>query len=979
MNVDSGQPGGAAFEELALRQGLVTPEQLEECRRVRQNVLAQGLECSLEEVLLKKGYLNRTQAAALHASLGHGNRNAIEGFEILAKLGAGGQGAVYKAKQSSLDRLVAIKVLLPKYAKEKDGVHRFLREARALAKLNHPHIVSGIDAGFSNGIYYYVMEYVEGEGLDRRIARLGKLPWREAAAVLRGVGAALEHARQNDLIHRDIKPANILLAKDGSTKVMDLGMARFAGEDGLTVTGRVVGTPYYMAPEQARGKDDVDIRADLYSLGITLYEMLAGKPPFLGSDPLVVLNKHLNETVRFAFPDVPAELLAIGHRLTERDRARRYATPAELLEDLDALEEDRSLPHARSAVRPRTSRVSTASVTRPSARGPLVWGAAAGALALAVVLAALALPGKPEAPRPAPALPEAARPAPPPPPPPVPARDDPALPEADRTVLAAFARIRQYEADNPGDLEEIAERYAALVDRAAGTAEADTVKRRAADARSALSDAMERRKGAVADEVRAHVRGFQFGAALGTLDRHARDYRSADWKAWVSEERAQVDRSLAAEAQKRRDASRAAEARGDFDGSTAPMKELREFGVPSLAAEATQRLQALEAARRAAEANLARKAEAELARVRTFLDEADGRAAERAYERIEPPALETDGAKGLLKSHLEHYRGAQEVLQTALRHLAGLRGQTVRLVLRDGTSVSGRVEAVQEAPLRLLVGGKAYDALGLSAATVAGFYKGARGPEANAEHLVYFAVFEGDAALADEALKKKPVALEPRYQERLRKAAEEASRAAAGAAAARKEKPPAVKKPEGHPREIVLYACDVPKSSLAKDVEFWDEPASPGGRMLGIFQDGDTKDPLESDAEVLFKASVQSGIPYRFWIHMKVGAPKKRSQSNLFYVQFTQAVDKAGKEIFALGSREYLTVRGPTREGWLWVGRDLADPKSAEPAIYFRAPGEVTIRIAAGMEGVGFDQVVLSPARYLDKPPAEAVVPLPKR
>lgn len=183
-----------------------------------------------------------------------------------------------------------------------------------------------------------------------------------------------------------------------------------------------------------------------------------------------------------------------------------------------------------------------------------------------------------------------------------------------------------------------------------------------------------------------------------------------------------------------------------------------------------------------------------------------------------------------------------------------------------------------------------------------------------------------------------------------------------------------VKKPEGPPAEVVVYATDLPESALS-EFDVWNEPASPGGRMVGTPNSGDELDPPpESDPHVLFKVRVRGGVPYRCWIHMKVGKPKGKSQANLLYVQFSDAVDKANKEVFRPGTGSYLTVRGSTREGWTWVGRDLAAPESSEPQIYFRTSGEISVRLQAGMEGVGFDQFLLSPARFLEKPPSEVVV-----
>jgi len=175
--------------------------------------------------------------------------------------------------------------------------------------------------------------------------------------------------------------------------------------------------------------------------------------------------------------------------------------------------------------------------------------------------------------------------------------------------------------------------------------------------------------------------------------------------------------------------------------------------------------------------------------------------------------------------------------------------------------------------------------------------------------------------------------------------------------------------PQSPPPEVVVYTSDLPKSALS-EFDVWNDPAAPGGRMVGLPNNGDGLDPPpENDPHVTFKVKVQHGIPYRCWIHMKVGAPKGKSQANVLWVQFSDAVDKANGEVFRPGTGSYLTAGGPTREGWTWVGCE-----SSEPLIHFRTGGEVTVRVQAGMEGVGFDQVLLSPARFLEHPPSEAIV-----
>ncbi len=182
------------------------------------------------------------------------------------------------------------------------------------------------------------------------------------------------------------------------------------------------------------------------------------------------------------------------------------------------------------------------------------------------------------------------------------------------------------------------------------------------------------------------------------------------------------------------------------------------------------------------------------------------------------------------------------------------------------------------------------------------------------------------------------------------------------------------KKPDAPPRDVIVYASDLPKSALS-EFDFWNDPASPGGKLVGTPNTGGNLDPPpENDPHLTFQVDVQSGIPYRCWIHMKVGAPKGVSQANKLWIQFSDAIDKNNREVYKPGTGSYLTAHGPARQGWTWVACGLAGPTWSEPPVYFRTSGRITVRLQAGMEGVGFDQFLLSPARYLDKPPSEAVV-----
>ena len=178
----------------------------------------------------------------------------------------------------------------------------------------------------------------------------------------------------------------------------------------------------------------------------------------------------------------------------------------------------------------------------------------------------------------------------------------------------------------------------------------------------------------------------------------------------------------------------------------------------------------------------------------------------------------------------------------------------------------------------------------------------------------------------------------------------------------------------GPPSEVIVYASDLPSDTLV-ELDFIDDPASPGGKLIGLPNNGDELDPPpENDPHATFKVRVQSGIPYRCWIHMKVGSPKGRSQANVVWVQFSDSVDQANKEVFRPGTNSYLTAQGSEQQGWAWIGCDAVASGAPEALVYFQTSGEVTARLQAGAEGVGFDQFILSPAKFLNAPPSEPIV-----
>src|SRR3954468_18248806 len=309
-------------------------------------------------------------------------------YRLEAKLGSGGMSTVYLARDQTLDRQVAVKVMHREMSEQADQLERFRQEARSVAKLSHPNVVSVIDAGEDGGHPYIVFEYVEGETLKQRISRIGALDVQEAIAYAIEIARGLSIAHGRNLVHRDIKPQNVLIDDEGRAKLTDFGISRQLEQDGMTATGRVLGTTAYVAPGKAMGHG-ADPRSDIYSLGVVLYEMLVGQVPFHADSQVGVAMKHVNEElpdVQQRRPELSAAAAMVVERATAKDPAQRYQEVGDLIDDLStALEVEAA--RAGSTTGEATSVLDAVPPPKRKLAGRTSWSRAAIALALLIAAA----------------------------------------------------------------------------------------------------------------------------------------------------------------------------------------------------------------------------------------------------------------------------------------------------------------------------------------------------------------------------------------------------------------------------------------------------------------------------------------------------------------------------------------------------------------------------------------------------------------
>ncbi|MDF1870974.1 MAG: serine/threonine-protein kinase [Phycisphaerales bacterium] len=341
---------------LVIDQGLATSEEVKHCKTMTRAEAEGSANKSLAHVLVDREFITKRQLARLREAIeAERSGSKISGYKILGKLGAGAMATVYKAKQVSLDRMVALKKLPEKFSQNPQFIERFFAEGRAAASLNHPNIVQAFDVGNEGDIYYFVMEYVEGRTVHEDIVEHKRFNEKLAVEIIIQVAEALEHAHARGLIHRDVKPKNIMITKEGVVKLADMGLARAITdvEAAEAEAGRAFGTPYYISPEQIRGEKDIGPPADIYSLGTTLYHMVTGAVPFEGKSPSAVMHKHLKTELippDHVNPKLSAGISEVIEMMMAKKVKNRYKNCTDLLVDLRALKNGEVPPIAHRDV-----------------------------------------------------------------------------------------------------------------------------------------------------------------------------------------------------------------------------------------------------------------------------------------------------------------------------------------------------------------------------------------------------------------------------------------------------------------------------------------------------------------------------------------------------------------------------------------------------------------------------------------------------
>jgi len=341
------KPSGATIGQLAVEAGLLEEDALLACRKAQEDAERAGQDVpEMEHLLVEKGHLTDRQLRLMRRAQARLRRDEVKsppirigGYEVIGKLGDGGLGTVYKARQISMGRVVALKVLHKKWMKDEEFKKRFLLEARLAGRLSHQNLIQVFDVGRGKeqDQYFFSMEHIDGETVEDIIDRDGPMPVDKATDITTQVLRAITYISKYKIVHRDIKPGNIMLTRSGTAKLADFGFVKSKFDSILSTEGEVLGTPDYISPEQAMGRTDIDFRSDIYSLGASLYHMLTGRPPFGGTSS-EVMEKHIRENPpdpRQYVKDIPEPVMHLLERMLAKEPEDRYSSTQDLFEDIE--------------------------------------------------------------------------------------------------------------------------------------------------------------------------------------------------------------------------------------------------------------------------------------------------------------------------------------------------------------------------------------------------------------------------------------------------------------------------------------------------------------------------------------------------------------------------------------------------------------------------------------------------------------------
>jgi serine/threonine-protein kinase len=681
------------FGRTAVSMGLISADDLREVVSAQEKARALGKSTKIGRLMIDLGYLNEAQVKMVLEEVKKKTRSlkTIGGYELVSEIGRGSLGTVYKARQVSLDRLVALK-LIPKGDISPEEGQRFVAEAQAAGRLNHENIVQAIDVGETDDHFFFAMELFESQNLLGILGGKKRLPEALVCEIALGVVRALEHASAHKMVHRDIKPENILMDSEGNLKISDLGLTRSAERDkaGQAVAGSVTGTPHYVSPEQIKALPDVDIRTDIYSLGATMYYLLTGRHAYEGEKPVLILKKHLQEKLvppAVRYSGVSAEMNRIVVRAMQKNRQKRYQAPGKMKEDLVRLRNlgPQKAAEATGAKLPAGASRPAPAELRSRSSGPNipVIAAIVGAVLVAVVLFFVFTSGNGEPSGGGGGADDR----------PVKADPDPDDGPGDSSLDALpgmdeFKAIQAWGRENPMAFDEVINRLEELRRRHPRTRIVSLCRDEINAWKMRRKEASVKALGEIRDRVEELSHLGRFGEAVAKARTFPPSLLTDSIKAQLDGLVDGIVRSARERATAHARAADKAVRSGDWPAAVKALEKIKAFGMPSLWKQYESRMEeyaesAVASKHLAIHADLLREiAEKGIAAGPAFL------AARLAEESLDA------AVRDLLREEQLNLDWAKGIASKLRARLAEYRGGKISLLLRSGGELSGRVGGV---------------------------------------------------------------------------------------------------------------------------------------------------------------------------------------------------------------------------------------------------------------------------------------------